>query len=213
MASVDTIAVLRSVLTASDSSGISSALSAGVDATDLSFTVTDASEFTIYDLRVYKVGAELVYGTCDGVAITVEAGGRGAFGTTAASHALGATVKEATFYDVCPTRIGSQPFADNDSPSAWIDVITEGVLGDSPAMMADVDLYFYGGTGNKPYAGDARLLARLCRERLDNLRNENTPYGRLICAYHTDGESIEWDDSVPWPHVIAGYAVNVINRA
>lgn len=142
-----------------------------------------------------KIDSEYILVTRSGDAMTVQAGGRGAFNTTAAAHTSGATVTQVDLYTLVPSDIAVDRWNEDfafTSPSLVLE--SEGAT--------DSFEYFDGGgysVSIRCFPGresdmDARVMARLVAEKLDGAANKSTDYGTLLIATRTGGPLVTVTD-------------------
>jgi hypothetical protein len=201
--------VIRSYLVASDSAA-SSTLDGAVSASDLSWTLADGSSFTDDELLVLKVDSEYTMGTVSGNTVTIEPATRGAFGTSAATHANGAAVKQCTLFDLVGDAVTLDAPTTNNFPNIWIDMETEGQnYGDAPMFDDVVFFRCFGGDdedGNPMYAS---AVYRLLNDRLSRKYGQTGGLGTLVNARQQSGGDVLSDPDVDWVFVETTYAITV----
>jgi len=206
---IDPGAILMDWLMESVASSATGSLAAGIAKTDLTFSV-GAGEGTSFPKKrsfVVKIDSELVKVTRSTDTFTVD-GRRGAFGTTAASHVLGATVSLANFSVIVGQNVWS-PQADDDFENKEPAVVFWIRGGDVRIRSSTVSPSFqvecFGGSDDPI---DAMAVYRALRGRLQGRTGEDTDHGELLSATE-EGHGQELIDPVTaWRKVLTYYTVH-----
>lgn len=208
---IDATRIIREYLITSVSAAASTTLSAGMDADDTSFTVVSGAAFANLDAPlVLQIDSELMLATRSGNTITVDLGGRGALGSTAASHSNGATVSLANLYIVAGTRVYADKlpvdFA-NTSPSVLFRIRG----GAGPAVLVPVtelsaEFFCYGGTNNYD---DSAALGRLLNDRLHDTTMASTTSGVLMHAHEEVQMQNATEPDTEYPRTFTAYGIGL----
>ena len=194
------IEIVREILVKDTANPATTTLNGAITATDTTITLTSGTGFTDATNFVVKCGTELIVVTRDGVTLTAEAGRRGAFGTTAAIHADGATIEEATLYDVTGTRwyYGVHE-EDNDSPAGVLQTRDEGPAAEADVFTPDFTTRVFGGSESWV---DVKMVHRMVWDRLDSVDGESVASGVMIRAWQTGGGQEMIDPDVEWKYIV-----------
>jgi len=193
-------------------------LSADITAAAVTATLNAGYDTIPSGVWPVKIGSEVFPATQSGDTITIETGGRGSYGTTAAIHLTGATAYQANLAALVGNNCWALGFPEGfvDSPVA---ALLYHVVGGSPIQLFGssrttrssiraprVLFRVYGGPdarGNYPEAA-ADMVYRLLAERLETATNEAVTSGVVMSAIEDgEGQLIMDPDTKPsWPYML-----------
>ncbi len=203
--------ILREYLTASVS-GATATLDSTIDADDTTIALGSGEGASLQPIEgIFTIGidSEFIRVTRSVDTLTVDAGGRGIMGTTAAAHTGGATVSVATLSDVVGSRVSGKPPRDNNSPSLWI-TYSEIPREDTGFFMLDALIRTFGGAGPKDSREiDCRTVHRLLVDRLNFVFNQATASGRIADALYESGGDVLVDPDTEWPFAQSRWNIEV----
>lgn len=203
----DVGSIVRERLVASAASGVSSTLSTGIGSATTSLTIASGTGMpgTGGGVFAVKIGTELIQVMRSGTTLSVQTGGRGAFGTTAAAHGGGSTVTLAVLYDVVGIRVSELPPADNGSARIWMQC--DGRPGaETGVVRVRATFRCFGGSKS---GVDARGVYRLLHDRLQQIGQQSTTSGVVVLATEETGGQVMRDPDTEWLFVPAVYEVVV----
>ena len=175
---VDTVAIVREFLATTVAAPASSTLTAGITAAATTMTLVSGATFPANQSFVVKIDSEWIHVTRTTNTLNVETWGRGAFGTTAAAHALGATVSLGNLYQIvggaimCPLLHSGY---ENTSPA----IVFQTRGGDAEIrhdlLKPSFQFKCFGGSASPR---DAKAVYRALRDRFNGQHGQDTGQGR-----------------------------------
>ena len=211
---ISSLDIIREFLTTSVSAPATSTLSAAITTTTAtSFTVASGTGFRSEGRFAVKIDSEWILVTRSGTTFTVEAGGRGIFGTTAATHSNGATVSQGNLYLACGTNIAVKTWPEGFGNTYPL-VVIEPEGGDSDNYIERFD----GSYTFKCFSGSAshkecEVLGGLLYDRLQKQANQILTTGCLQYAYADGPVDVDWEIEPEWEMALLGFEIETRETA
>ncbi len=193
--------ILMQHLTATVSAPATGTLAAAITTTDgLSFSVGagQGASFRAEGVFAVKVDSESMVVTRFGDIFTVSPGGRGAFGTTPATHLISATVTQHNFYTMVGSNVAIETWPDGFG-NTYPFVVIENEGGDSNTYVqrfafSILARCFSGSVSHK----ECELVSGLLYDRLNGAKNQTNSAGCLQYAYASGPPVLDTDVANEW---------------
>lgn len=216
---IDDVTMVREFLTTVVAAPATGTLQApGLTAAGLVITLAagEGASFPTNQNFVVLIDAELMHVTRAVDTLTVEAGTRGSFGTTAAAHLAAATVSQSNLFLTVGTEVYHRDLPDSyrNASAAVVFLIRSGDSeGTSELHNPSYQFKCYGGSENPR---DAKAVYRMLHDRLQNQHGVSTTEGRIISAQEQSiGQNLVEPETEPyrWPFALTFYEVKCGQQA
>jgi len=190
---VDSSQIINEYLVTNPGHDVSTALDGALTASTSSVPVVDGSSFPENGPFAVIVESEVFMATRSGDTLTLY-GKRGAFATTAATHANGAAIHLAVLYDLTGSQVWEgrlkKGFA-NDSPAIKYDTISGAPHWNATDRTGSITFVIFPGSSS---VNEARTIAGLLETRLHAAVNQSMTNGTLCRAELEVSNPLPYDD-------------------
>lgn len=214
---INTTNAVRNFLVEPNTRDVFAALSSDVLSSDLAIDVAPISGKCIpFDIRVYKIEDELVFGYFNGVTLIIDEGFRGLWTTGALEHLAGTPIQLASLWDI----VGSDIFKTrtpedhlNETPSVVIKRLGGTTPDVSPNVRDRMLLKTYGGKDSADEFNEelASGVFSALQDRTNEAYNTQTLSGIIGSIQLESGQEIVDDSMRPvWPIVLSFGNINAV---